>query len=92
MSHLAFVYGVITSAMAGVDDWQRYHRLNSDVIVQLPDEDEYPPISKSMFAITNDPMASWQTRAIHFGWTTKNFDEYANDRIVRFESLLMRLY
>ncbi len=72
MSHLAVIYGVVTSAMAEIDDLQRYHRANSAVIDQLPETDDFPPNSKPMFAITEGQLVSWQTRAIHFGWTTKN--------------------
>jgi hypothetical protein len=92
MSHSAFIYGLVTSPMAGADDWQKYHRLNSLVIEQLPEKDSYPPLSKPMFAITQGPMISWQSQAIHFGWTTKNFECDVVAWIEKFESLLMKLY
>ena len=92
MSHLATIYGVITSAMAGSDDHSAYHRLNRSTIDELPADDEYPPLTRPMFSITEGTSLSWQTRAIHFGWTTKNFDSDVADWILKFEHLLMRLY
>lgn len=92
MSFSALVYGVITSAMSGPDDWQKHHLFNSQVIEQLREKDTYPPLTKPIFAITQGPMISWQSQAIHFGWTTKNFECDVVPWIEKFESLLMKLY
>ena len=92
MGHLATIYGVITSAMAGSRNPQRYHESNAKIIDQLPTEDTYPPLVKNMFAISEGKMLGWQSRAIHFGWTTKNFEEDAPEWILKFERLLMDLY
>lgn len=78
--------------MAGVDDSSKYHHLNSAVLDQLHIADEYPPISRPMFAMTVGTLECWQSRAIHFGWSTKNFDAFAAEWIVKFERLLMDLY
>ena len=92
MAGSGFVYGVIISAMGDTDDHQRYHRLNAATIDGLPAEDSYPPLIRSMFSMTGGLSASWQTRAIHFGWTNRNFHDRIADWIEKFERLLMALY
>lgn len=92
MSDLAFVYGCVTSAMAEVDDWRRFHSYNKSIISKLPDSDSYPPLIQGMCGITDDRIASWKSNVIHFGWSTKNLsDAQLSAWVQKFESLLAKL-
>lgn len=71
---------------------------NSDIIASLPLADEWPPLSREMFATCNNdasdsgPNLEYRGRIIHFGASLKSVEQEWGQWKSKFESLLTRLY
>jgi hypothetical protein len=65
-------------------------QMNETVLFSLPDEDAWPFLSRSMFAIT--PVAqSYDCRLIHFAASMKGIEEAWPEWLGKFEALLRRM-
>ncbi len=95
MSHETIVYGYIDGATYTSEKYRKYQKLNMEIIKRLPDEDEYPYLSRRMFSA---PPASYyrgtfRAQVIHFGGSMKGLEWSEVDIWVsKFESLLKKLY
>ena len=72
---------------------------NNQIIDTLPVNDGWPPLSKEMFAFTNNtdqlipgPHLDYTGRLLHFGASFKSIEHEWNDWKVKFETLLTKLY
>jgi hypothetical protein len=89
----AVIYGAIAGPWpAGPTVWRRMNRHNRAVLRMLPDTDEYPPLARGMFAVTDRRRLYWQAQVIHFGWSTRNFAEHWSEWREKFEGLLRQLF
>lgn len=50
MAHIAVVYGCIEGAFWRGHDFYRLHRANQAVLDSLPEQDEWPALTRAMFA------------------------------------------
>jgi hypothetical protein len=99
MSHEAIIFGIIEGASYKSDTEESYRLLqnrNVEVINSLPEEDEYPWLTKAMFAFPGQrPQGTFREQVIHFGLSLKD-DPNDRERILlwikKFESLLKKLY
>lgn len=73
-------------------------RHNHKVIRNLKNDDEWPPLSREMFAITCNsnneiyrPNMEYSGRIIHFGANLKSVEYELNEWIVKYEKLLSKL-
>ena len=93
------IYGYIEE----MDFWRdpvrkRLRKHNSAIIKTLPAADSWPPLSREMFAISNNyknhpgPNFEYWGRIIHFGANLKSVEQQWGEWKNKFESLLTRLY
>ena len=76
------------------NDSHLYHKLNRMVIEQLPEKDEWPKLTKQMF---NLPALSlddgvYKNQVIVFGASYKELELSWNEWLIKFETLLTKLY
>jgi hypothetical protein len=73
---------------------RRLQRLNRAEIATLPETDEWPFLTRSMFAIPGDEPkeGTYRSQLIHFGATFKSIEWSWDEWLVKFESLLVRLF
>ncbi|WP_196889414.1 hypothetical protein [Aureivirga sp. CE67] len=69
---------------------------NNNIISSLKPNDNWPPVSKEMFSITNNidelsPNLEYSGRIIHFGVNLKSVENEIDEWIEKFESLLSQL-
>ena len=93
------LYGYIEE----MDFWKnpiinKVKRHNHKIIRNLKNDDEWPPLSKEMFAITCNsnneiyrPNMEYSGRIIHFGANLKSVEHELNEWIVKYEKLLSEL-
>lgn len=84
-------YGLQTGEMQA-----KIYSHNKSVIDKLPENDQWPPLSKKMFAITENsgeytPDYSYSGRIIHFGANFKSIEYEWMEWKIKFEDLLSRL-
>lgn len=93
------IYGYIEE----MDFWKdpvrsKVRKHNSAIISSLPIADEWPPLSKEMFAIANNlknhsgPNFEYSGRVIHFGANLKSVEYEWQEWKNKFESLLTNLF
>lgn len=94
MGHESVVYGCIVGAGWKVTDRGRLQRLNRAEMIALPETDEWPFLTRSMFAIPDDAClaGTYRSQPIHFGATFKAIEWNWDEWLVKFESLLARLF
>ena len=95
MSHETILYGRINGSHGTTDNWYDLYKLNKNVIDNLPNEDDFPCIIKSMFIspLTTAGPTFHRNQIITFGASFKNFDDLDHRLwISKFESLLKRMY
>jgi hypothetical protein len=95
MSHETILYGYIESATYTSEEYRKYQKLNLQIIKRLPDEDEYPYLSRHMFSAppANYYRGTFRVQIIHFGGSMKGLEwEQVDVWVDKFESLLKRLY
>ncbi len=74
------------------------YRHNEQIINNLPEDDEWPPLTKNMFSITQPPTVSdglnyqYSGRIIHFGANFKSIEYEWKEWKDKFEDLLTKLY
>lgn len=71
-------------------EWIAARESNLRVISELPDEDEWPPLVRDMFAVTPDSV-SYRSRSIFFAAEIKGLDESWPEWLTKFEALLRRM-
>lgn len=69
-------------------------RHNDGIIQGLPEDDEYPPVSRLMFGSPppQTRMITYTNRLLHLGAELKNFDYWMRNWLDKFEHLLRRMY
>jgi len=92
MAHETLVYGFIAGQRRDAHD---LHRYNLQTLAELPESDDFPYLSRSMFSCAGDQplQGTFRTPVIHFGGSMNGLDFDGVPRwITKFESLLSRLY
>ena len=97
MGHEAMVFGCIEGATwHSGEEYRRLQALNAAVILALPANDEWPFMTRDMFALPAPfPQGTYRCQVIHFGMSLKD-DPY--DRSVwdtwlgKFEGVIRKLY
>ncbi|MEM8532206.1 MAG: hypothetical protein AAGF95_15280 [Chloroflexota bacterium] len=95
MAHETIIYGSIEGATYTANEYRKYQHINAEIIRTLPDEDEYPFLSRHMFSFPPADVCrgTFRTQIIHFGASIKGLEwEEVDVWIVKFEGLLKRLY
>ena len=93
------IYGYIEE----MDFWKdpirkQVRKHNFHVIRSLPEDDNWPPLSKGMFAISSNrknspgPNIEYFSRIIHFGANLKSVERDWQEWKAKFEILLINLY
>lgn len=88
MSNYTAVLGVID--VPTWPGWQDAPRLNDEALSALPQEDAWPFLSRSMFALT-PASQSYDCRLIHFAASMKGAEEAWSEWLAKFEALLRRM-
>lgn len=93
MGNQAVVYGFIEGFQNFPTD-RMYADWNRSVLGNLPEDDDYPYLVKEMFSISESNVVSLRYcfQIIHFGASYKNIDEDWETWLVKFETLLSKLY
>lgn len=92
MGHHTTVYGRIKGATWKTDDYYRLHRLNAEVINNLPGEDEvFPWLNRSMFSIANT-QGVYRNQIITFGASYKTLEYEWDEWLIKFEEILKQLF
>jgi hypothetical protein len=88
--------GVIAEPWVQRDDArnQFFRQWNRRVLEDLPDLDEWPPLSRGLFAWTElDPLrGGYRGTIIHFGGRFKSIEQEWDEWLGKYEGLLKRLY
>jgi hypothetical protein len=95
MGHESLIYGVIVGTMWKLpDSSQMLQELNRQVIESLPETDEWPFLTRAMFAIAGDDVrtGTYKSQPIHFGATLKGLEWEWHEWLPKFEAVLQRLY
>lgn len=95
MERESIVYGCIRDLPFGDDNECRLRRLqNQRVINRLPDQDDWPFLSREMFASTGDQpvFGTYQTQVIHFGASYAAVEYEWELWMQKFEELLRKMY
>lgn len=95
MGSESIIYGKIEGAAWRSEDGQKLHRLNRFILDEvLPVTDDWPFLTRSMFSIPgeNSHEGTYRTQVIHFGASIKDAQEEWNTWLLKFETLLSRLY
>ncbi len=90
MSHISIVYGCIEGATYYPDS-SHYYRINAELIAALPETDEWPYLTRDLFAVPRDEHM-FRTQVVTFG-ASYNLVEWVWDVwLAKFEGLLRQLY
>ena len=92
------LYGCITEYGVYNDLQERIKRHNDSILESLPDFDEWPPLTRQMFAITQDsdfketsPTYEYWGRTFHFGGQFKSIEYEWGEWKAKFEVLLTKM-
>ena len=93
MDQESIVYGCIKD-IAGVDLDVTRRKSNRQVMMSLPQADEWPYLNREMFSVPRIEMTSdlYQTEVMHFGASYKAIEYEWNAWLGKFESLLENMY
>ena len=95
MSHETIIYGYLEGATWRKEEYRKYQRKNLEIIARLPDDDEWPYLTRTMFS-TSDPdnrQGTFRRHILHFGTSVKEGGFTQRDMwISKFERLLSDLY
>ena len=96
MGHEVIVYGMIDGATGSGENFGFLQERNSEVILQLPDDDEWPCLVRGQFALPAPwPQGRYLSQIIHFGLSLKDdpdSETFSDLWLTKFEGLLRRLY
>lgn len=92
MAHHTIIYGRISGTTWKTEDYYKLHRLNKEIIDQLPENDSnFPWINRSMFSIPNE-QGVFRDQVITFGASYKTLEHEWDLWINKFEELLKKLF
>ena len=86
MSWDSSIFGLIHVPL----NWQGAEERNGATLAELPLDDRYPALSRSMFAATSASQ-SYRDQPIHYGATIKALPECWHEWVANFESLLHQM-
>jgi hypothetical protein len=94
MGHESIVYGVIVGSRWKLTDSDRLQRLNQQVIATLPETDDWPFLTRAMFALAGESVQTgrYRSQPIFFGATFKAIEWEWDQWLAKFELLLLRLF
>lgn len=95
MSQESVVYGCIKDLLVvGADDAGEHRQRNRDVVMSLPSVEDWPLISREMFAmpIAGSDLNESHTDVIHFGSSYKGVEYEWQTWIGQFEQMLKQMY
>jgi hypothetical protein len=94
MTQQSIIYGYIQGAEWMTSDFRRLHRLNREVLATLPETDQFPYLTRPMFAVPGDepPQGTYRSKIIHFAASIKEVEREWRHWLEKFEGLLRRLY
>jgi hypothetical protein len=94
MTQQTIIYGYIQGAEWMSSDLRKLHRLNREVIANLPEKDTFPYLTRSMFAIPGDEpeQGTYRSQIIHFAASMKEAELQWKKWLEKFEALLRKLY
>ena len=95
MGHQTIVHGRIEGSAFTINKYRKLQNSNIEVIDELPVNDKYPYLSKSMFSIPaqTPDQGTYKSQVIHFGGSIKGL-EFGDELIwvEKMENLLKKLY
>ena len=95
MGHQTILHGRIEGSAFTVNEYRKLQNSNIQVIDELPVNDKYPYLSKSMFSIPDQTpdKGTYKSQIIHFGGSIKGL-EFGDELIwiEKMENLLKKLY
>jgi hypothetical protein len=94
MSELCVVYGCIHGAHGSTSTWYDLYSRNAEAIARLPTEDVSPELTRSLFAVPEEPLGPgfFRRQIIHFGASYNHLAEEWHQWLDKFEALLRELY
>ena len=96
MGYETVVYGYIKgdTLKPGTPEYYALHSLNRAVIDGLPDDDDWPFLTRSMFSYPGEDAmhGRYRRQIIHFGASFKELESDWEEWLEKFEALLKRLY
>jgi hypothetical protein len=94
MGFESIIYGRIHGPIWRPHDFRKLHRLNYDVVAALPETDEWPFLTRWMFALPGEEpqQGTYRSQVIHFGASLKEVEQDWEAWLTKFEGLLTRLY
>ncbi len=94
MGHESILYGAICGAAWKITDYHRLQLLNEAVIAALPPQDEWPFLTRQLFALPGGTPQEgrYRSQLIHFGGTFKAIEWEWGPWLAKFEQLLSRLF
>jgi len=89
----SIVYGCIKDAAYDREEYE-HREVNREALMLLPSANEWPLISREMFAIPRNRTGGghYQTDVLHFGASYKAIEYEWEQWIAEFEALLRRMY
>ena len=98
MGMATILYGCITEYGVYNELQDKIKKHNDSVLKSLPDFDEWPPLTRQMFATTKDsdykrtpPTYEYWGRTFHFGGHFKSIEYEWSEWKIKFETLLTKL-
>jgi hypothetical protein len=94
MGFESIIYGRIDGPTWRPHDYRKLQRLNREVIDALPETDDWPFLTRSMFAVPGEEpeQGTYRSQVIHFGASLKEVEQDWEAWLAKFEALLSRLY
>lgn len=94
MGQVSVIYGAILGSRWSIDDPWRLQKLNSTVLEQLPTTDDWPFLTRSMFALPCMPteIGHYRQQVIHFGASFKGIEWEWERWLLKFETLLTQVF
>lgn len=93
MDQESIVYGCIKDSVSWLSDPER-NRVNREAMLSLPGAEEWPFLSREMFAIPTARAGNphYQTEVMHFGASYKAVEYEWDQWVEQFEQLLKKMY
>lgn len=88
MEQESIVYGYIRDLPGDEAERSLRRRVNAAALAALPDDEGYPLLPRSLFAVGTD----WHSQLIHFGGSYRAIEYEWEQWLARFEALLSRMY
>lgn len=93
MGYSSIIYGLIEGPNWGRPENFHMGHQNLYVISTLPEEDEWPFLSRGLFSfVRHEAQGNYKHQMIHFAGSFKQLDEEWEEWLAKFEALLQRMY